>query len=66
MLFFTAICLLNSNIQGSVLTFPLMRPILIKEYYSNMYGVPAYFLAKNLVDLIADIFFSFYFGIMIH
>ena len=43
-----------------------MRPILIKEYYSNMYGVPAYFLAKNLVDLIADIFFSFYFGIIIH
>ena len=66
MLFFTAICLSNSNLQGSVLTFPLMRAILIKEYYSNMYGVPAYFLAKNLVDLIADIFFSFYFGIIIH
>eukprot|EP00746_Dinoflagellata_sp_MGD_P132095 gnl/MRDRNA2_/MRDRNA2_65812_c0_seq1.p1 gnl/MRDRNA2_/MRDRNA2_65812_c0~~gnl/MRDRNA2_/MRDRNA2_65812_c0_seq1.p1 ORF type:complete len:656 (+),score=109.62 gnl/MRDRNA2_/MRDRNA2_65812_c0_seq1:101-2068(+) len=37
--------------QPVLLTFPLERPIFVREYASNYYGTVAYFLAKTLVEL---------------
>lgn len=37
--------------QPLLLQFPLERPIFLREYAANMYGVVPYFLAKTLVEL---------------
>ena len=65
-LFFIVINLTMSNVQGSVLSFPLMRSIMIKEYNSNMYEISAFFLAKNIVDIFTDIFITVYFGNLVY
>jgi ABC-type multidrug transport system ATPase subunit len=36
--------------QPLLLQFPLERPIFLREYAANMYGVVPYFLAKTLVE----------------
>ena len=60
--FFITTNLVFSNVQSSVLSFPLMRVIMVKEYNSNMYGIAPFFLAKNIVDLAFDVFIALYFG----
>lgn len=65
-MFFITVNLVFANVQGSVLSFPIMRSLLIKEYNSNMYGVAAFFISKSLVDLLFDIFISLYFGNLIY
>lgn len=37
--------------QPLLLTFPQERPIFLREYASNMYGVIPYFLAKTIVEI---------------
>jgi len=39
------------NAQPLLLQFPAERPIFLREYAANMYGVVAYFLSKTLVEL---------------
>jgi ABC-type multidrug transport system ATPase subunit len=65
-LFFISMNLVISNLQSSVLTFPVMRRLLIKEYNSNMYGVTAFFLSKNFIDIFFDFFFTLYFGSIVY
>lgn len=65
-LYFITLNLIFGNVQGTVLSFPLMRSLMIKEYNSNMYGISAFFLAKNTVDLIYDIFVSLYFSNLVY
>lgn len=37
--------------QPLLLSFPLERPVFLREYSSNMYSVVSYFLAKTIVEL---------------
>ncbi|OMJ93870.1 hypothetical protein SteCoe_3059 [Stentor coeruleus] len=55
LIFFNVACLVFCNILACVLTFPTMRPIMIKEYQSNTYGVVPYFLAQCITDVFADL-----------
>jgi energy-coupling factor transporter ATP-binding protein EcfA2 len=38
-------------IQPLLLQFPLERPIFLREYAANMYGIFSYFMAKTVVEL---------------
>jgi len=40
-----------SSSQPLLLQFPLERPVFLREYGSNMYGVIPYFLAKTVVEI---------------
>mmetsp|Transcript_12304 Transcript_12304/g.28810 ORF Transcript_12304/g.28810 Transcript_12304/m.28810 type:complete len:687 (+) Transcript_12304:94-2154(+) len=40
-----------SSSQPTILSFPLERPVFLREYSANMYGTVAYFLAKLLVEV---------------
>ena len=37
--------------QPTLLTFPAERPVFLREYASNMYGIAPYFLSKTIVEL---------------
>jgi len=37
--------------QPSLLSFPSERPVFLREYASNMYGVVPYFLSKTVIEL---------------
>eukprot|EP00435_Cladocopium_sp_Y103_P039117 s1390_g10.t1 len=37
--------------QPTILSFPLERPVFLREYSSNMYGTFAYFLSKMFVEV---------------
>lgn len=37
--------------QPTILSFPLERPVFLREYSSNMYGTLAYFLSKMFVEV---------------
>lgn len=39
------------NAQPLTLTFPLERPVFLREYSSNMYSVAAYFFSKTVVEM---------------
>lgn len=41
--------------QPLLLSFPLERPVFLREYSSNMYSVPAYFLSKTIVEVVVAI-----------
>lgn len=38
--------------QPLLLSFPLERPVFLREYSSNMYSVVSYFLSKTIVELL--------------
>mmetsp|Transcript_16906 Transcript_16906/g.39352 ORF Transcript_16906/g.39352 Transcript_16906/m.39352 type:complete len:697 (+) Transcript_16906:80-2170(+) len=40
-----------SSSQPTILSFPLERPVFLREYSANMYGTVAYFVAKLLVEV---------------
>merc|ERR1712232_1508096 len=40
-----------STCQPTVLSFPLERPVFLREFSANMYGTVAYFLSKMLVEV---------------
>lgn len=46
LLFFTSINFISLAMQAQALTFPLERPVFIKEYKEGLYGVLPYFAAK--------------------
>jgi len=37
--------------QPTMLSFPLERPVFLREYSANMYGTVAYFVSKLLVEV---------------
>ena len=39
-----------SNSQILLLSFPIERPVFLREYSSGMYSVPAYFFSKSVVE----------------
>jgi len=40
-----------SACQPTILSFPLERPVFLREFSANMYGTVAYFLSKMLVEV---------------
>lgn len=44
-------CMFGS-VQPAILTFPSERPVFLREYASNMYGVIPYFLSKTVAELV--------------
>jgi len=51
--------------QPLILSFPLERPVFLREYSSNMYSVIAYFMSKTIVEMITSLVQNIvYFGIL--
>jgi len=61
-LFFTIISQIMSTLNGVLLTFPLERALLVREYSNGMYSVQAYYLGKLISALPFDIFFPLLFS----
>lgn len=40
-----------SSAMAVVFTFPAEREVFLREYTSNMYGLPAYYLGRSSIDL---------------
>lgn len=40
-----------SSCQPTILSFPLERPVFLREFSSNMYGSMAYFMSKMLLEI---------------
>lgn len=65
-LFFIVNTMIYANLHSTIVNFPLIREVFLKEYRAKMYGVLAFFLAKNLADLLAEIVLSLVFGLSIY
>lgn len=65
-LFFIVNTMIYANLHSTIVNFPLIREVFLKEYRGKMYGVFAFYLAKNLADLIAEVALSVIFGISIY
>lgn len=65
-LFFALITLVYANLNSTILNFPLMRAVFLKESRAKMYGTTAFYLAKNIADLLIEIFTSIVFGLCIY
>ena len=50
-LFFNVINSIGGTFQAQLLLFPLERPVFIKNYKENLYGVMSYFSAKIISEL---------------
>ena len=50
-LFFITINIVMSGSSGTSMTFPIERPIFIKDYKEGTYGVCSYFLSKIIAEL---------------
>lgn len=48
--FFVSCLVLFQEIMGNILSFPAERAVFIREYYSKMYKLFPYYVAKNLVE----------------
>ena len=64
--FFSLVCIVLSNTLSRILTFPSMRPIMLKEHHSNLYGILPYFLSVNLTDLLFDILYAISFSSVVY
>jgi hypothetical protein len=53
-----AIAAMFSSAQPVLLTFPLERPVFLREYASNMYSVVPYFISKTLSEVSIDRVFT--------
>lgn len=49
--FFITVFLLMTSMMGTVLVFQGERPVYLREYASQLYGVPAYFNARTIAEL---------------
>lgn len=65
-LFFIVNTMIYANLHSTIVNFPLIREVFLKEYRAKMYGVFAFYLAKNLADLLAEIVLSLVFGLSIY
>jgi ABC-type multidrug transport system ATPase subunit len=43
-------------VQPAILSFPAERPVFLREYASQMYGVVPYFMSKSIVEFVLLIF----------
>ena len=61
-LFFCVNTLIYANLHSTIVNFPLMREVFLKEYRAKMYGTVAFYLAKNIADFTAEVVLSCVFG----
>ena len=54
-----AISAMFSAIQPILLTFPIERPVFLREYSSGLYTVLPYFLTKTMIEMILNLGFTF-------
>jgi ABC-type multidrug transport system ATPase subunit len=64
LLFFVTINTLFFGVIANTLTFPVERPIMIKDYKENLYGVTPYYLSKFVAELPIVFLFSFFYSII--
>ena len=50
-LFFLAANVFTGLVYGAIMSFQLERGVLLRELASKCYGLPAYFLTKNLFEI---------------
>jgi len=50
-IFFLAANVFVGLIYGAIMSFQLERAVLLRELASKCYGLPAYFLSKNLFEI---------------
>ena len=65
-LFFLITTLVYSNLNVTILNFPLIRQVFLKESRSKMYGTVAFFFAKNVADFVIEVFSSIIFGLCVY
>ena len=65
-IFFNVLNSIATTFQGQVLTFPLERPVFIKEYKEGLYGVMSYFTAKIISELPFQIIFTIIYSCIIY
>ena len=65
-LFFMSLTQIMANLNGVLLTFPLERALLVREYSNGMYSVSAYYLGKFISTLPFDIFFPVVFSCVVY
>ena len=55
-IFFLLTVNINTNVNATILVFQDERPVFLREYAKQMYGVPAYYLAKVIMEMPMMIF----------
>ena len=65
-MFFAITTMVYSNLMSTILSFPLMREVFLKESRAKMYGTTAFFLSKNFADLLIEIFASTLFSLCVY
>lgn len=60
--FFVIVNQAMSNIIGLLQTFPLEKPIILREARSGLYGPAPYFLARTMLGVSLEIFYPAVFG----
>lgn len=65
-LFFILTTLVYSNLNVTILNFPLIRQVFLKESRSKMYGTTAFFLSKNIADCLIEVVSSIIFGLSVY
>ncbi|OMJ95609.1 hypothetical protein SteCoe_1037 [Stentor coeruleus] len=58
-LFFTTIQFIMLGSNSNSMTFPIERPLFLKDYKEGLYGTTAFVLSKFLAELPTQIFFTF-------
>lgn len=64
-IFFSVITLVYANLNATILNFPLIREVFLKESRAKMYGTTAFFFSKNIADFIIEVFCSIIFALCI-
>jgi ABC-type multidrug transport system ATPase subunit/ABC-type multidrug transport system permease subunit len=65
-IFFIITTLVYTNVNSTILNFPLMREVFLKESRAKMYGTTAFFLSKNVADFLIEVFASVVFGVCVY
>lgn len=58
-LYFTTIQFIMLGCNSNSMTFPLERPLFLKDYKEGLYGTSAFVFAKTIAELPTQIFFTF-------
>ena len=53
-----AISAMFSAVQPIILTFPIERPVFLREYSSGLYGAIPYVLSKTIIEMSLNLFFT--------
>lgn len=66
LLYFCIINILMFGSQSNSMTFPIERPLFLKDYKEGVYGVNSFFLAKVVAELPAQIIFTLLYVVVVY